>query len=386
MIKSKMFAASGVAFASLVLVLGLLGWMRSVSPIRVAQAAGLIDDTASDFSDGAGCFVLATGASGSEGEVTAFLETDFPGTALPLEWFIANAGTATVSDGQLIANDIRTGPLPVGPGPSDFYAPGRVLEFNATFTQTADQHIGFGQFLQAGTEQWAIFSTRSDGAQLWARTNDGTSETLTPLGTGYFSQTQLYRIEWGTSVVTYSINGVGVATHTVSIAATMRPQIMDSNDTNHALVVDGLRMTTMVPTPCTFTSRTINSAYTGFSFTGISSTLSLPAGTGVTFEARVSADGFNWGAWVPVNADGTFSAGLGQYLQYSATLSTADALVTPAVLTIQAHGLTPTAVNITSFAAIGSDFGTRGLLIGVSVAGLVIGGLSVIFRRRRMIR
>ena len=51
MLRSKVSVASSVLFASLVLVLGLLAWLQGMSPLRVAQAASLIDTTIADFTD-----------------------------------------------------------------------------------------------------------------------------------------------------------------------------------------------------------------------------------------------------------------------------------------------------------------------------------------------
>jgi hypothetical protein len=261
-----------------------------------------------------------------------------------------------------------------------------VLEFVATFTQTTDQHIGFGQFFQDITETWAIFSTRADGAQLWARTNDGTSETMTPLGTGYFSQPHLYRVEWGTSSITYTIDGLGVATHTVQIADTMRPQVMDSNDLSHVLTVDWLRMSDYAPSPCTFTSRVIDSGLDGSTFTGLSTTLVTPAGTAIAFEVITSTNNIDWGTWTAVNFDGSFSAGAARYMRYRAGLSTSVAQSTPQLqrVTVHGYGPPPTAVHVTSFSVADTHFAARGLLSGLSGVVLAGGGVSAIVRRRRI--
>ena len=382
MLKSKFSIAYSVFIASILLTFGLVVWLQSVSPVRVAEAVGLIDDSLSDFELGSGCFVAQSSGAAFNGEVivSPTIGTNFSGTALPLNWFTTGSGPVTVADGLLTVDQDRTGPLPPR------FSPGRVLEFVATFTQTTDQHIGFGQFLQDITETWAIFSTRADGAQLWARTNDATSETLTPLGTGYFSQTHLYRVEWGTSSITYTIDGVGVATHTVQIAATMRPQIMDSNAPGDALTVDWLRMSDFSPSPCTFTSRVIDSGLDGSTFTGLSTTLVTPAGTAIAFEVITSTNNVDWGTWTAVNFDGSFSAGAARYMRYRAGLSTSEAQSTPQLQSVTVHGYgpPPTAVRVTSFSVSGTDFAPRALLIGLSGVVLAVGGVSVIFRRRRI--
>jgi hypothetical protein len=382
MLKLKFSVAYGVLIASLVLTFGLVVWLQSASPVRVAVASGLIDDSLSDFEFGSGCFVAQSSGAAFDGEVivSPTIGTNFSGTVLPLNWFTTGSGTVTVADGLLTVDQDRTGPLPPR------FSPGRVLEFVATFTQTTDQHIGFGQFFQDITETWAIFSTRADGAQLWARTNDGASETVTPLGTGYFSQPHLYRVEWGTSSITYTIDGLGVATHTVQIADTMRPQVMDSNDLSHVLTVDWLRMSDYAPSPCTFTSRVIDSGLDGSTFTGLSTTLVTPAGTAIAFEVITSTNNITWGTWTAVNFDGSFSAGAARYMRYRAGLSTSEAQSTPQLqrVTVHGYGPPPTAVHVTSFSVADTHFAARGLLIGLSSVVLAVGGVSAIFRRRRI--
>lgn len=380
MIKSKMSFAVTVLTLSLMLAVGLALLVGMGRPTHIASASGLSDDALTDFEPGSGCYVAQSGTAALDGMVmiAPTVGSNFTDTVLPPNWFTTGSGTVEVAGGLLTVDQDRTGPLPPR------FSVGRMLEFAATFTQTNDQHIGFGQFLQSATEPWAIFSTRFDGAQLWARTNDGTVETLTPLGTEYFGAPHVYRVEWGTNSVTYTIDGVGVATHTVQIVDTMRPQIMDSNGVDNVLTVDWLRMSDYAPSPCTYTSRVIDSGLDGSTFTGLSTTLATPTGTSIVFDVITSTDGINWGTWTAVNLDGTFSVGAARYLQYRATLSTSDPLVTPEVqrIRVQGFGPPPTAVTVAAFSAHTTDSMERGLL---GLGGLLLlGSVPVIRRRRKM--
>ncbi|MBI5566860.1 MAG: hypothetical protein HY870_18325 [Chloroflexi bacterium] len=143
-------------------------------------------------------------------------------------------------------------------------------------------------------------------------------------------------------------------------------------------------MSDYAPSPCTYTSRLIDSGLDGSSFTGLSATLVTPAGTDIAFEVITSTNNITWGVWTPVNADGTFISSTARYLRYRAALTTTDALLTPEVQSVSVHGFgpPPTAVRVTTFSANGPDFGVRGWLIGLSGAALLAGGVRVIRRRK----
>ena len=71
-------------------------------------------------------------------------------------------GTATVADGVVTVNGARFNPV------ADATATSGVLEFGATFTAEANQHVGFGNDFDDGP--WAMFSTRNGNEGLFART------------------------------------------------------------------------------------------------------------------------------------------------------------------------------------------------------------------------
>src|SRR5262249_17137065 len=98
---------------------------------------------------------------------------------------------------------------------------------------------GFGQTFS--NSPWAIFSTKSTGSSLYARTNNGTAiETLIPgnwLGTPH-----RYRIDWTSSSVVYWIDGIQVAIHSVVVSDSMRPLISDFIIGGSSLSVSSLQM------------------------------------------------------------------------------------------------------------------------------------------------
>ncbi len=375
MTKSKTMIVSWVAFASLVMVLGVMGWLSGMRPPHVAEATGLLDDTIADFSAGSGCFVSPSSSDGLDGEVilTPTVFSDFPGTSLPAGW--ATDGGGTVNNGILIVNEGTA-------GTGGTYGPYGTLEFESTMAASPFQLAGLGVSFYAAAP-YAIFNATSTG--LSVRTNAGSADTSTDLAGSYVDTPHRYRIEWLPTQVEYFIDDTAVATHSVAIAQPMSPLFQDSNGLGITLTVKWMRMSDYGPSPCTFTSQLIDSGIDGSTYTGISTTVVTPAGTAIAFEVITSTDNLNWGAWTAVNPDGTFNVGVARYMQYRATLSTTDAHYTPEIRSVRAHGFgpPPTAVQVAALSATGTDLETRGLLIGLSGSVLVLTTMLVILRKRQ---
>ncbi len=115
------------------------------------------------------------------------------------------------------------------------YAAGRSLEFVATFKPSAWQHVGFG--VTFNETPWIMFSTYTGGA-LYARTNDGTQATDTPLPGDWVGSPHRYRIDWTATNVIYSIDGAEVANHPLAIATALHPIVSDFTVGGDALSVD----------------------------------------------------------------------------------------------------------------------------------------------------
>ena len=143
-------------------------------------------------------------------------QTTSAGTSLPSGWFSApwaSGGNASMS-GNLIVVD---GALA---GINTFYGSGNSLEFVATFSGDANQHIGLGTDFTSAP--WAIFSTGSGGG-LYARTNNGSTGIDTLILGNWLGTAHRYHIDWNTSGIVFSIDGTVVATHSISITGQTRP-------------------------------------------------------------------------------------------------------------------------------------------------------------------
>ena len=238
-----------------------------------------MDTTVADFSAGtldANTYLAQT----DDGEVMLVPTegSEFSGTALPSGWFgtpWATGGSATVGSGVLTVDGALI-------GTNAYYGPGRSLEFVATFGASTSQHGGFGTDLNA--EPWAIFSTGyPGGTTLRARTSNGSASLDTDLGGTYLGAPHRYRIDWTSTGVVYSIDGVQVASHAVAITANMRPVGSDQAG-GVTLPIDWLRMSPDAATGV-FVSRVLD-AGTTMQWLNLTSLSSQPTGTSLTFETR----------------------------------------------------------------------------------------------------
>ena len=260
---------------------------------------GFVDTTVADFSAGtpdANTYIAQT----DDGEVmlTPTEGTEFSGTALPSGWFgtpWATGGSATVGGGVLTVDGALI-------GTNAYYGPGHSLEFVATFGANTSQHGGFGTDLNA--EPWAIFSTGyPGGTTLRARTSSGSGSASldTDLGGTYLGAPHRYRIDWTSTGVVYSIDGVQVASHAVAITANMRPVGSDQAG-GVTLPIDWLRMSPYAATGV-FVSRVLD-AGTTVQWLNLTSLSSQPAGTSLTFETRTgnttNPDDGTWSVWTSV--------------------------------------------------------------------------------------
>ncbi len=231
-----------------------------------------------------------------------------------------NGSTATVN-GALLAT-------------SAYFAPGRTLEFEATFGAETFQHVGFGVDVDA-TSYWAMFSTKDTSDTLWARTNNNGTAIDTSLGSTYIGSPHRYRIEWGAAAITFYIDGALVHSESVAIEQSMRPLISDVHNDATALVVDWLHMSPYA-SPCTFTSRVIDAGST-VNWLALSSTGERPAGTSVTFETRTgdsATPDVGWTDWAAVGTGGAVAGPDARYIQYRATLATTNDGNTPEVASV----------------------------------------------------
>ncbi len=254
---------------------------------------------------------------------------------------MGGGGSATVGGGVLTVDGALV-------GTNAYYGPGHSLEFVATFGANTSQHGGFGTDLNA--EPWAIFSTGyPGGTTLRARTSNGSGSASldTDLGGTYLGAPHRYRIDWTSTGVVYSIDGVPVASHAIAITANMRPVGSDQAG-GVTLPIDWLRMSPYAVTGV-FVSRVLD-AGTTVQWLNLTPLSSQPTGTSLTFETRTGnttdpGDG-TWSVWSSV-AGTTMSSPDSRYAQYRVTLSSADPTTSPVVQQVTITYQTSTAPTAT---------------------------------------
>lgn len=296
----------------------------------------LVDTTTADFTGGV---VDANGriTQTANGEVMLLPMdgSEFSGSTLPSGWASTqwtSAGTTSVGSGSMSVNGMRV-------SPSASYAPGRSLEFVATFAVDGYQHVGLGVSLNE--TPWAIFSTFGGNA-LYARTNSGVAETNTAIPGSWLNAPHRYRIDWNVGSVVYSIDGVQVASHALNIAANMRPIVSDYLPGGAPVTVDWMRLTPYA-SASVFTSRVFD-AIVPVNWTTASWTADLPAGTTVVLSVRTggtAAPDGSWTSFTPVSASGGAINQTGRYAQYRLDLATSAAGQSPAVRDVTLTAIVP---------------------------------------------
>ena len=163
---------------------------------------------------------------------------EFSGSSLPLGWESGpwTGGTALVGGGTVTVDGAwaRT---------TATFAPGRALEFVATFSGASFQNAGLGQALASGSESWAMFGTDGTANLLRVRVNNAGATSQFDLGSTYLNAPHRYRIEWDAAQIRFLVDGTLVHTANVTIGANLRPIASDYNTGGGALVVDWMRMT-----------------------------------------------------------------------------------------------------------------------------------------------
>ena len=293
-----------------------------------AQAC-FTDDTEADFGAGTTSNTAVTVSDDGEVTLAPALQAEFAGASLPAGWasydwpFDPGSGVLTVSGGLLTLDGMRANPEPFATGP------GVSLEFDATFSGQANQHIGFGGGNHLPPDEvynvapWAMFSTQTGGV-LRARTNGPSAADVTIPGS-WLGAPHRYRIDWGASTVDFHIDGTLVHSQAVAIAGPMRPAASDLTVGDGVITVDWVRMAPYAASG-TFTSR-IHDAGAPATWDEMSWTASTPAGTGLALFARTgdtpAPDG-SWTAFTAVPSSGSVVGGTSRYIQYRADLTTSD--------------------------------------------------------------
>ena len=299
-------------------------------PLAVATASAQAVPVMDDFSMGTHdkTVVNATGSV----ELRPDLSEEFDGTALPAAWTQTpwpSAGAATVAGGSLQVDGARAdGPVTAGPGSS--------LQFVARFGAQDAQHVGFGSGFV--NPPWAIFSTGTDGANVYARVHPGGSgadPVFEPVLLPNFDRAQpnTYRIDWTATGFQFYVNGVIVPTADIPIAGPLSVQASDftSDAGANGVSIDSLVLRS---TAGTYTSQVLDAGdarVVGLTFTPTATT---PAGTAIAYQTRTgdsATPGAGWSPWQPLTAGGAVQSPPARYLQYQATLTRDSAATTPSL-------------------------------------------------------
>ena len=230
-------------------LLAVLAGLLAASP-AMAETVTFTDTIISDFNAGsldANTFISQT----EDGEVILMptVGAEFSNTLLPEHWSSCNwsgndcvtpGSGATVSGGSLHV-------LGAMASTEATFAPGRSLEFVATFGLASFQHVGLSDNFQT---RWAMFSTKDSATgQLYTRTREGGVELVKAIGTAgtYTGSPHRYRIQWEAGQVLYFIDGNLVQTDVAVLASGLNAGASDYNSVGPALSVDWLHVSPTRP-------------------------------------------------------------------------------------------------------------------------------------------
>ncbi len=262
--------------------------------------------------------------------LAAVFADDFSGGTLDPRW---QSGNWSGVNSPGLSGGILTLPTGVYARSQSSYNYG-VIEAIAEFGSGIDQHIGFAD--SAFVDTYLIFSTRPFDGNLYARANSGSGEQNTSLGP-IPAGLHRYRIEWGpldaaNDRVSFYLDGVFQAEFTVSKVLTGLPLWLTNNGSAD-LRIDAVQVVPPYVSSGSYTSCVFD-AYqlgTGNKWGIISWDAILAATTGLTVEARTSADGSTWSGWTVAPASGSSLVPSDRYAQYRLLLNTTDIQTTTLV-------------------------------------------------------
>jgi Bacterial Ig domain/Calx-beta domain len=218
---------------------------------------------------------------------------------------------------------------------SSVVLPVTTLESTARFTGAQWEHVGWGSLDFSGP--YLLFSTYNTTTNLFARSNVGGGEQQTNLGaipTGFHG----YRIDRQTSspttdVISYYIDGVLRAQHTVATAPVMYVYQSHNGVAGPSLDIERIWVYPSHVASGSYQSCTLDTGIASASWSTADWTATVPAGTTLQLRTRTSSDASTWSAWsAPLTASGQpITSPFGQYLQYLTELTTSDPNQSPVV-------------------------------------------------------
>ena len=250
---------------------------------------------------------------------------EFSGTTIPSQWTSTlwqTGGTATVGQGVVTLDGARV-------GTSNTFGSGRTVEFVATFSGQANQNAGFGT--NFSNRPWAAFGTTTGGA-LYTRSSVSTTNQQDTLIPGnWLGSPHLFRIDRGSTTITFWIDGVQVAQHTRTITTNMRPLASDLTLGSGNLIVDWMRMS---PYSSSGTYTRVLDAGSIQRWDTVSWLSDLPAGTTMVVSVRTGntpTPGTGWTSFRTITTSGGSINLRARYLQYRIQMTRTNAITTPAL-------------------------------------------------------
>ena len=253
--------------------------------------------------------------------------------------------------------------------------PVTTVESSVRFSGLPWEHVGWGG-LDFGNA-WAIFSTYNTTTSLFARTNPGTNEQVTNLGPipSGFHTYRIHRqvVSQTSDVVTYFVDGVQVAQHTVATLPAMYVYQSHNGGTTQTLDIDRIWVYPSYTASATYQSCTMDIGQTSSTWTTANWSVTAPAGTSFDLRTRTSADGTSWTSWSsPMTSTGSAIASpVGRYLQYLAEFATTDPSQSPVLDSVTmrfTNGPLPLSLSIDDVAVAEGDAGTIDATFTVSLS------------------
>ncbi len=302
-------------------------------PLNFTTPSGALMDTSSgDFNGGDLSCAYPVQMGNGELILPPTIAAEFDGFNLPSDWssHVWTGSAPSVSGGLLTLNGVSA-------RNDTLLGPGHSLEFVATFGSQPYQVVGFGAGDTTYNDSpWIMFSTGNDGAQLYARilANAGgpynVGDDKIPLGSQYLGSPHRYRIEWKANSIDFYIDGVNVASRSVTVGSQMRVAASDYDFNTPPLIVDWIHVSPYV-SPCTFTSRVLDAGQS-VNWETISWTGQTPAGTSLALSYRIgntpAPDG-SWTSFQAIPISGSSLGGNSRYIQYRVVLAASNDMFTP---------------------------------------------------------
>jgi hypothetical protein len=297
----------------------------AIAPSWAAAAPGSVtDDTQADFAAGTPGAATEVVAPGSVR--LARVREEFDGAALPAGFSSTPwtpGGDATVAGGALAVDGTLVSAGPAASAP-------RSLEFRATFGAAPFENIGYGTDFNRGP--WAMFSTGGGplGSGLFARVATGAAG-LTDVAIPDVDPAlpHTYRIDWTAGAVSFYVDGALVDTEPAVITADMRPLISDFAADGSGETVDWMTGDAYTASGA-FLSRVLDAGDARAAW----GALAADGDASVTFATRsgdTATPDASWSGFQALGPAGEIRSPRGRYLQYRATLTTADPTVSPSL-------------------------------------------------------